>query len=175
MGLPEIMDKQIDSGNFPAFIVVMPYDPGWDDPNVGKYDKAISESLVKWINSEYSVKKERAYRAIGGVSRGSAWAFHIAYKYPELFSIVGIHSPAFFRADRRSMEAILEKLSDRSKIHILLDVGLQDPELNYSRRFEEFLTKYEIEHTWLVQDGSHSEAYWRQNLEYYLEEYSKNW
>ncbi len=175
LGLPEIMDRRISAGDFPPFIVVMPYDPGWKDPNEGKYDKAIGESLVRWINSEYSAKKDREFRAIGGVSRGSAWAFKIGTKNPQLFSIIGIHSPSFFRADKKVMEEILEGSFDLQKTRIILDIGLQDSELNYTRRFEEFLTKYDIEHSWLVQDGSHSEAYWRQNLEYYLEEYSRDW
>ena len=176
LGLPDIMNKQISNGDLPPFIVVMPYDPGWEDPGTGRYDRAISESLVRWIDSQYSVKEGREFRAIGGISRGSGWAFHIAFRYPELFSIVGIHSPAIFRADKRNMETILPTLSDSSlPVRVLLDVGTRDPEFNYAGLFEELLTKNSIEHTWQMLDGNHSEAYWRENLAMYLEEYSRDW
>jgi enterochelin esterase-like enzyme len=176
LGLADIMNKQISSSKLPPFIVVMPYDPGWEDPSTGKYDRAIGESLIRWIDSQYSVKEEREFRAIGGVSRGSGWAFHIALKYPELFSILGIHSPAFFRADRRNMTTLLTDFSSsKLPIRVILDVGTRDPEFNYAGIFEELLTKNEIEHTWQMLDGNHSEAYWRENLLMYLQEYSKDW
>jgi enterochelin esterase-like enzyme len=176
LGLADIMNKQISNGDLPPFIVVMPYDPGWEDPGAGKYDRAIGESLVRWIDSQYSVKEEREFRAIGGVSRGSGWAFHTALRYPELFSIVGIHSPAFFRADRRNMETILPDFSSsKYPVRVILDVGTRDPEFNYSGIFEGLLTKNSIEHTWQMLDGNHSEAYWRENLAMYLHEYSQDW
>ena len=170
------MDEGVSSGNIPPFIVVMPYDPGWDDPNVGKYDRAISEELVPWIESQYSVKKDRSFHAIGGLSRGSAWAFHAAVRYPKVFSIIGIHSPAFFRSDRTKMEKIVSNLSTSSyPIRIILDAGTMDPELNYANRFEGYLTKYHIVHSWDNPSGTHSDAYWRENLKSYLLEYSKDW
>jgi len=175
LGLPDIMNRKITSGEMPPFIVVMPYDPGWEDPAAGKYDKAISETLVKWIDSQYSVKTDRFYRAIGGVSRGSGWAFHAAMKYPSLYSIIGIHSPAFFRTDRRNMEEILSTLPRKFPFRFQVDVGLQDPEFNYSQIFEEYLTLYSVEHSWSMLEGTHSEAYWRQNLEMYLDQYSRDW
>ncbi len=176
LGLADVMNKQISNSKLPPFIVVMPYDPGWEDPDTGNYDLAIGESLIRWIDSEYSVKEDRNFRAIGGVSRGSAWAFHTALLYPQLFSIVGIHSPAFFRADRRNMETILPDFSkNKFPIRVILDVGTRDPEFNYAGIFEELLTRNDIEHTWQMLDGNHSEAYWRENLLMYLQEYSKDW
>jgi enterochelin esterase-like enzyme len=170
------MDLKVSAGEFPSFIVVMPYDPGWEDPNTGKYDRAISEELVPWIDSQYSVKNDRAFRAIGGLSRGSAWAFHAGIRYSKIFSIVGIHSPAFFRDDKRKMESILDALSSSSyPVRFILDVGTKDPELNYAKIFEGFLTKDSIEHSWDNPSGTHSEAYWRENLESYLEKYSRDW
>ncbi len=82
----------------------------------------------------------------------------------------------FFADDRRKMETILTTLSTSSyPIRILLDAGTLDPELNYAKRFEGFLTKDSIEHSWDNPSGTHSEAYWRENLEMYLEEYSRDW
>ena len=175
LGLPEIMDNMINSGELPPFIVVMPYDPGWEDPNTGKYDKAIGEELVPWINERFSVRNDRAYRAIGGLSRGSGWAFHTVLRYPNLFSIIGIHSPAFFRADRRQMETLLAELAGKKYTRFILDVGNLDPELNYATRFEGFLTQFGIDHSWTPMEGAHTEAYWRQNLALYLAQYAQDW
>lgn len=175
LGLPEIMDRMILSGELPPFLVVMPYDPGWEDPNAGKYDKAIGEALVPWINERFSVRNDRAYRAIGGLSRGSGWAWHTALRYSNLFSIIGIHSPAFFRADKRQTETLLAELAEKKYTRVILDVGNLDPELNFATRFEGFLTQFDIDHSWAVMEGAHTEAYWRQNLALYLEQYAKDW
>lgn len=175
LGLPEIMDTGIAEGTLPPFLVVMPYDPGWEDPSVGKYDLAIGDGLVPWIEKNYSVYADREYRAIGGVSRGAGWAFSTVMRYTSLFAITGLHSPSFFRTDKRFMESQLIDLSGRRDVRFILDIGNQDPEVNYTTRFEGYLTQYGFEHSWTVQEGTHTEAYWRQNLPAYLELYSQDW
>jgi len=175
LGLPELMDAGVLDGSLPPFIVVMPYDPGWPDPADGNYDKAIAEELVPWIEKEYSASTNRNDRAIGGISRGSGWAFHTVMRYPNLFAILGIHSPSFFRTDRRTAGDQIALLAQKKPVRFILDAGDQDPEYNYAIKLEGYLTEFGIDHSWSASPGTHSEAYWRKNLPDYLREYSKNW
>jgi len=175
LGLPEIMDAGITSGELPPFIVIMPYDKGWDDPDEGRLDVAIARSLIPWIDKNYNTQKLPGYRALGGLSRGAAWAFHLAVQFPGTFGVVGLHSPAFFRSDKREMDAMLDSMASKNDTRIILDIGDQDPELNYSSRFEASLTARGISHTWVVSGGTHTEAYWREHLAGYLQAYSQDW
>jgi enterochelin esterase-like enzyme len=175
LGLPEIMDAGIASGELPPFIVIMPYDKGWDDPDEGRLDYAIARSLVPWIDKSYNTQKDSGFRAVGGLSRGAAWAFHLDVQFPGTFGVVGLHSPAFFRGDKREMETMLDTLASKNNTRIILDIGDQDPELNYTTRFERSLTEKGIAHSWEVSGGTHTEAYWREHLAGYLQAYSQDW
>jgi enterochelin esterase-like enzyme len=175
LGLPEIMDAGIAAGTLPPFIVIMPYDKGWEDPDEGRLDYAIVRSLVPWIDKNYKTYKDSGYRAVGGLSRGAAWAFHLGVDFPGVFGVVGLHSPAFFRGDKREMETMLEELASMDNTRIILDIGDEDPELNYTTRFESLLTELGIPHSWAVSPGTHTEAYWRDHLAGYLQAYSQDW
>ena len=93
LGINTTADQLISSGAIRPFIIVMPYEVDtFADPYNGGYRAALLETLIPWINAFYPVCPERECRAIGGLSRGGAYAFLLALDHPELFVQAGGHS-----------------------------------------------------------------------------------
>jgi enterochelin esterase-like enzyme len=103
---------------------------------------------------------------IGGVSRGGGWAWDIFMDYPQLFGTVAGHSPALFQRIPSLLVHRLEGLLQGQRLW--LDVGEQDPELNYLTSVHEAMDASGIKHEFHVYQGTHTEEYWKTNLSEYL-------
>lgn len=60
-----------------------------------------------YIEAHYFVRKERAARAISGVSMGGYGALRFAFAYPELFSSVSAQSAALITESPRQIDAAM--------------------------------------------------------------------
>src|SRR5258707_14669846 len=98
LGVAEALDDGIRNGDYPPIVVVMP-----DGDNIANVNTFVGASwanifvseLMPDVESNYRVATQAERRAIGGISRGGFWAYHIALTHPSLFSIVGGHSAVF--------------------------------------------------------------------------------
>jgi enterochelin esterase-like enzyme len=93
LGADEAMDELISSGEVPPFILVLPKESNymitqWES----KYGQALAAELVPWVDAHYQTCRDRACRAIGGLSRGAGWAMRIGLMASETFSAIGAHS-----------------------------------------------------------------------------------
>ena len=70
-----------------------------------RYGDFFIREFVPYIDSHYSVRRERAARAISGVSMGGYGALRFAFAHPELFSSVSAQSAALFVEAPREAEA----------------------------------------------------------------------
>jgi S-formylglutathione hydrolase FrmB len=61
-----------------------------------RYEDLITGELIKYMENNYRVKKERENRAIGGTSMGGFGALKIAMKYPDLYAATVGDSPIIF-------------------------------------------------------------------------------
>ncbi len=59
-----------------------------------RYSDFFIREFIPYIESHYSVRRERSARAISGVSMGGYGALRFAFSYPELFSSVSAQSAA---------------------------------------------------------------------------------
>jgi S-formylglutathione hydrolase FrmB len=59
-----------------------------------RYSDFFIREFVPYIESHYSIRRERSARAIGGVSMGGFGALRFAFAYPDLFSSVSAESAA---------------------------------------------------------------------------------
>jgi enterochelin esterase-like enzyme len=177
LGVPETADRLIRAGEIPPLIVVMPRDRVWLEPTEDNFGKAVEQALVPWIDMHYRTIPEREYRAIGGLSRGAAWAVHIGLSRWDLFSRVGVHSGFVFYSDTQEIYQWLHDTPQDMLPHIYMDVGNDDrPDIRQgSAWLEDFLTRYNIPHEWHLFTGEHDETYWQSHVEDYLRWYTMDW
>jgi len=177
LGADETADDLISSGEVPPFIIVMPQDRIWSQPDQDPFGQVMVDELIPWIDDHYRTLTDRQNRAIGGLSRGGGWALHLGLSRWDLFNAIGLHSAAIFESDSAQIPRWLDKISPESMPHIYIDIGERDrPQiLSAIRSFEEYLTRLGIPHLWHLYTGYHNEAYWKSHLEDYLRWYASNW
>ena len=177
LGVPEIADKLIASGEVTPFIVVMPRDRVWLEPTEDNFGLAVEQSLIPWIDDHYHTIPDRAHRAIGGLSRGGAWAVHIGLSHPEMFSAVGVHSGFAFQSDIQPIYLWLNNIPGGMIPRIYMDMGDDDrPEMKSAATWlEALLTRFDIPHEWHMFIGEHDEDYWHSHVEDYLRWYTLEW
>lgn len=177
LGAPEAADQLIAAGESAPFIIVMPRDRVWREPTEDNFGLAVEQSLIPWVDEHYRTIPDRAHRAIGGLSRGGAWAIHLGLSHPELFSAIGLHSGFVFQSDVQEIYLWLHNLPEGMVPRIYMDLGDKDrPEITVSAEWvEDLLTRYDIPHEWHMFIGEHEEAYWQAHVDDYLRWYSLDW
>ena len=79
--LPEFVVVAVDGGN--SFFLNSPQ---------GAYEDLVTKDAIEYAESTYRVRRERAGRALFGVSMGGYAALRIALSHPELFAAAATHS-----------------------------------------------------------------------------------
>ncbi len=177
VGVPETADRLISSGEVAPFIVVMPRDRVWVEPLGDNFGKAVAETLVPLIDAQYRTIPDREHRAIGGLSRGGAWAVDIGLSHPELFSRVGVHSGFVFNCDLVLLLQWVKNTPQAMLPDLYIDLGDKDyPSVSTgSAWLKDFLTQNNISYEWHIFSGEHEEAYWKAHVEDYLRWYTTEW
>ena len=177
LGVDEIADELIATGEVPPFIVIMPRDRVWSQPSEDKFGQAVMEALLPLIDTNYRTLAERRYRAVGGLSRGAGWAVHLGLSHWESFGAIGAHSLPVFYSDLPFIKKWLDSIPPDSLPRIYLDLGDKDRfQITRSAEwFEALLTQKNIPHEWHLYPGYHEEAYWQAHLEEYLRWYGEGW
>jgi len=184
LGLGEVLDAGIASGEMPPVIVVMP-GGNWiaNENEFGgtntTWDDIFLRQVMPTVESQYRIRANRAYRAIGGISRGGFWAFQIALRNPVLFSAVGGHS-AFFDLNHAPDEYNPLDLALNApgidRLRIWLDRGRDDFAAPGLDIMDERLTERGVDHTYMVYpEGQHYFTYWAQHLREYVDFYTAAW
>jgi len=176
LGADEALDALVNAGEISPFIIVMPKETNymnnqWDS----KYGISLAEELVPFIDERYQTIPDRQARAIGGLSRGAAWAMRVGMIYWETFSAIGCHSFAPFRGDYNEAPFWFQDIPRESQHRIYIDMGFLDVNLDPAYVFETRLVKYGIPHEWHVFHGTHNEAYWSEHVSDYLFWYAQGW
>ena len=175
IGAAVAADQLITAGSVPPFIMVFPFDYSIKPPTQYKFEDVIIYKLVPTIDQDYRTIADAEHRAIGGLSRGGAWAFHIGAKHPELFGAIGGHSPVVFYADDKSLQRNLLALPAGRTPRIWLDSGNNDSDYLLILSLEDFLSKNNIVHEWHSYVGWHDEKYWSAHVTEYLSWYAQAW
>ncbi|MDW8326406.1 MAG: alpha/beta hydrolase-fold protein [Anaerolineales bacterium] len=162
-------DELIAAGEIAPLLIVMPRDPG------ERFDPALVEAVIPYVDSTYRTVAERAARAIGGLSRGGGWAVHFGLKYAETFGRLGLHSPAVFYDDEYNILEWSRRLRDRPKPAVYLDVGEGDGSRHSSAWLDQVFTWFDFRHTYIVRPGGHTERYWAGHVREYLKFYAADW
>ncbi len=176
LGIATTADRLIASARIPPLIIVMPGDSDWRQPNESPFGDVLVEELVPWIDAHYPTLADRQARAIGGLSRGAAWAIHLGLEDWALFGAIGAHSlPLFWDDDDEKINEWLDAIPPISFPRIYLDISTKDLDLRSNQAFESLLTARGVPHEWHLFVGYHDETYWSAHLEAYLLWYSRGW
>lgn len=104
--IPQILGNLAADGLAKEMIVVFPnmyasadpaQQPGFTNESMAPYDNFINDlvnDLIPYIESNYSVGKDREHRAIAGFSMGGRETLFIGLQRPDLFAYVGAIAPA---------------------------------------------------------------------------------
>ncbi|MBV9171478.1 MAG: prolyl oligopeptidase family serine peptidase [Chloroflexi bacterium] len=187
--LPEQADRMITSGEIAPMIIVMPDDGGqtywanWSDdgPRWGDY---MTEDVVSMVDQRYRTLTSPRERAIGGLSMGGLGALNLAFQHPDVFGIVGSHSPSvrtqpdpalWFLHDQDFWDNdpvwLIENRSGLDSLSIWLDVGDEDVWLPNIEAVHQALTDQGLKHEWHIFSGTHEAEYWIEHVPDYLRFY----
>ena len=111
-GVAAAINKMREEGKIGEFVIVSPAGENsfyLNAKNGARYEDAIIQDLIPYIEKNYRVMNTRSGRAIQGISMGGWGALLLAFKHPEMFATVTTHSAALFSelphpsgTDRRS-------------------------------------------------------------------------
>ncbi len=176
LGVVTLVDGIILGGESRPFIIVMPVEKNFlADIGDTQYPQAIAEELIPHIDQNYATCTDRECRAIGGISRGAAWAVNITFSYPALFAYIGAHSPAVFSADLARLPVLLKNDPHGLRPVIYLDSGDQDAYLKSAKDLEAILMQYGVPHEWHQNIGAHNFEYWLAHAAEYMQWYASHW
>ncbi len=177
LGVDESADKLIAAGEIPPFLIVLPGDRSGRRPENDMFGQVLVMELVPHIDSVYRTLSQRPYRAIGGLSRGAAWAVRLGLLHWQEFGTIGAHSLLLFFGDEPRIRTWLDTIPAESVPRIYLDIGEKEhPDILESALwFENLLIEKGIPHEWHLFSGYHVESYWQSHVEQYLRWYAREW
>jgi enterochelin esterase-like enzyme len=187
--LPEQADRLMVAGEIQPMIVVMPDDgestywANWDNgPRWGDY---VTEDVVSTIDQRYRTLAQAADRGIGGLSMGGLGALNLAFQHPDVFGVVGAHSPSvrlepdpalWFLTGENFWEHnpiwLAQNRSGLESLKIWLDAGTDDVWLPNVEAVHAALVSEGLHVEWHVLPGPHEAEYWIGHLPEYLRFYS---
>lgn len=123
-----------------------------------KYLSFIVNELIPQVEKTYSAPGARTDRAIVGTSLGALSSAWLAFKKPDVFSRVGIQSPAFWY--KREIYTLVEEAS-RVPGKIFMSTGLIHDTEDAVRKMGGILDRKGVPHTLKAVNQGHSWGNWR--------------
>jgi enterochelin esterase-like enzyme len=175
-----IFDNLIAQGKAKPMIVVMPLGYGtmeiirlgwgaWShtdvrDQNFSRFREALLTEVMPKAESEYRISKDRASRAIAGLSMGGSESLLTGLNNLDKFAWIGAFSsgglPEPFEKDFPGLDA-----KANPPIRLLwIACGTEDRLITMNRNFRQWLQTKGIQHTDIETPGMHTWMVWRRNL-----------
>ena len=172
LGMTAATDELIASGTSRPFLIVMPYETeDFADPYSSGYTDALLETLLPWVDANLPTCTVRECRAVGGLSRGGAYAFLLALDHPDLFAAAGGHSMVPFGGMDNRLKRQLAAMAPGELPRLWIDMGESDRYFGDLSAYERLLTQLGVPHETHFYPGGHNESYWAAHVEEYLRWY----
>jgi enterochelin esterase-like enzyme len=168
LGVAESAGQLMLAGEIPPYIIVLPFDHSYKQPREYRFEQVFIKQLIPEIDQNYRTLASSKSRAIGGLSRGGAWAIYLTSRHPDLFGIVGAHSPAVFYSNTSALPVRLRDIPPEQKPVFYVDAGDKDIDFQEIQKFTTLLNDLNILHEWHYNLGFHDEKYWSGHVEEYL-------
>ena len=177
-----IMDNLIAEGKAKEMIIAMA-NGTYNVPGVGfgyniagmkPIEKEMTETLIPFIEKNFRVKKDRASRAMAGLSMGGGQTFFTGLQHTELFAHLGIFSTGVFGGIREmgrfDAEAALPGLLTNAARYnkelktLYISVGTEDPRITPTTKAVEDMRARGLNITFNTFAGDHEWQVWRKSL-----------
>ncbi|HEY9542368.1 esterase [Prevotella sp.] len=182
----QIMDNLIAQGKAKPMIVVMTNgnisqeacpgetSEGFKVPSMmlpktmdGYFEQAFPD-VIKFVESTYRVQKDKAHRAIAGLSMGGFHSLFISINNPDTFDYVGLFSAAVDQGQKGGVQSIYENrnqkidrlFSGRPKM-FWIGIGKTDFLYKNNTDLRKYLDSKGHKYTYLETDGGHIWRNWR--------------
>jgi len=132
----------------------------------GKFEATFPD-VIKFIESNYRVKADKADRAIAGLSMGGFHSLHISRLYPNTFDYVGLFSAAIMpdpKVTSKEYEKIDETLAAQMKNgYKLYWIGIGKADFLYKNvaDYRTKLDKMGMKYIYRESEGGHTWTNWR--------------
>jgi S-formylglutathione hydrolase FrmB len=73
-----------------------------------RYGDFFLQEFMPYVEAKYHIPRDRAHRAIGGISMGGYGAFRLAFAHPELFSSISAESAALITQSPADLNATMK-------------------------------------------------------------------
>jgi enterochelin esterase-like enzyme len=175
IGAVDALNAILLSGQAQPFIIVFPDDRYWNLPAGAAFGQRLVEDLIPHIDSTYRTLPDRSHRAIGGLSRGGGWALRLGFTRWDLFSVIGLHSPAILQGDASQVAKWIAAIPPDNRPTIFMDIGDKDQEWRMAVALEAQFNESGLVHEWRFYSGAHTEEYWSAHVEEYIRWYAEQW
>ncbi|GHE48710.1 esterase [Sphingobacterium griseoflavum] len=194
----QILDNMIASAKVKPMLVVMPnghvsntaapgessrgqYPIDFFTPDVGsgKMEESFSD-IIDFIERNYRVKKQKAARAIAGLSMGGSHTLFISSYLPQTFDYIGLFSAAFKMNDNaenpvfRDFEKNLVRQRDDGYKLYWIGMGKKDFLYKTGEQYRELLDDKQMKYTYYESEGGHTWSNWRLYLTEFLPKLFRN-
>ena len=183
----QILDNLIAQGKAKPMIMVMPngnviqdaapgegdkgfYKPQFMIPRTmdGGYETSFKD-IIKFVESNYRVKANKANRAIAGLSMGGFHSLHISRLYPNTFDYIGLYSAAILPRQQNGVsQPAYEKIDETLTVqknngYKLYWIACGKTDFLYKNNIEymQRLDKLGMKYTWRESEGGHIWRNWR--------------
>jgi enterochelin esterase-like enzyme/Spy/CpxP family protein refolding chaperone len=168
-----ILDNLIADNKAVPMIIVMPNGRATAKPPTenfmsdfdyyADFEKDLLQDLMPYIESHYSVKTDRDYRALTGLSMGGGQGLNFGINNIDKFAWVGGFSSA---PNLQQPNALIPKIQQaKNKLRLLwIGCGDKDNLITGSWNLHQGLLSAKIDHVWYVDSGAHEFPVWNNNL-----------
>ncbi|RIW12552.1 esterase [Algoriphagus lacus] len=181
----QIMDNLIAQGKAKPMIVVMPngnviqdgapgegsmnfYKPQFMIPKTmdGTYEGAFGD-IIKFVESNYRVKADKANRAIAGLSMGGYHTLHISRFYPNTFDYMGLFSAAIMAREDATgkvysdFDQTLKTQMDNGYKLYWIAIGKTDFLYEANKEYRAKLDTMKMPYEYVESEGGHTWRNWR--------------
>jgi enterochelin esterase-like enzyme len=174
-GHPEIiLDNLIAEKKAVPMIIVMPNGRAQPDdrpgtnamataPAFARFDKDLLGDLIPFIESKYSVKKDRESRALAGLSMGGGQSLNFGLANLDTFAWVGGFSSAPNTKPPAELVPDPEKAKQQLKL-LWISCGNKDGLIRISQGVHAYLNEKGVPHIWHVDEHAHDFQHWKKAL-----------
>ncbi|AUD03327.1 alpha/beta hydrolase [Spirosoma pollinicola] len=170
-------------GNVGSWYFDSPADPSF------KYETYVADELVNWVDSHYKTIKNRAGRAITGLSMGGHGALYLAFRHQSVFGVAGSMSggvdirpfPSNWDMAKRlgTYAQFPERWEQNTVINLLhlltpgalaliIDCGSEDFFFRVNNNLHDKLLERNIAHDYITRPGGHNWNYWTNAVTYQM-------
>lgn len=163
-----ILDNLIAAEKIEPFILVLPngnasgsgVSDGWEN-----FTNDLVNSLIPYIESNYSVKTDSQHRALAGLSMGGGQTFNIGLTHLNVFTYVGAFSAApNTYSNSRLFPDNGAAAKEQLKL-LFISCGTNDNLISFGEGVHNFCNSRSIPHDyWLIQGAGHDWNVWKQSF-----------